>query len=99
MKIAFRDRANDICVDIFGKLDSSTGPEIEAALNKLLTKNIDIVLNFKNVEYVSSGGLRVLLSIQKELSKNKHNLIVENPNKVVSEVLDTTGFSSLIEVR
>jgi len=99
MKISIRTRTNDIVVDVIGNLDSSTTSDLEASLMGLVAKNKDVVLNFKKVDYVSSAGLRVILAVQKELLKSKHNLILENANKVVKEVLDVTGFSSFIEVR
>jgi len=99
MKISIKTRTNDIVVDVIGNLDSSTTSDLETSLMGLVAKGKDIVLDFKKVEYVSSAGLRVILAVQKELLKSKHNLILENANKVVKEVLDITGFSSFIEVR
>lgn len=97
--ISKRERSNEIILDIEGNLDSSTYADLEAALLKLVNKKKDIIIDFKNVKYVSSAGLRVILAVQKELNKNKHNLIIENANSVVREVMDTTGFSSFIEIR
>lgn len=99
MKITTRERSNDIVLDILGNLDSSTYADLESVLFKLIGQKKNIVLNFKKVDYVSSAGLRVILAIQKELSASKHNLVIENANSVVREVMDSTGFSSFIEIK
>jgi len=97
--ISTRERTNDIVLEIEGNLDSSSYADLESVLLKLVSKKKDIILDFNDVKYVSSAGLRILLAIQKELVKNKNNLVIDNCNDVVKEVMDTTGFSSFIEIR
>jgi anti-sigma B factor antagonist len=84
-------------IEIVGRLDTITAPELDAEI-KLDIDNIDcLVLNFKGVEYISSAGLRVLLATQKIMSK-KGKMIVKEVNDAVMEIFNITGFVDILTI-
>ena len=80
-----------------GRLDTMTAPDLEAELART-TKDADsLILDFEKLEYISSAGLRVLLSAHKAMS-TKGGMKVINVNEIVHEVLDVTGFSDILTI-
>ncbi len=80
-----------------GRLDTTTAPEFEATLNASLLGVDDLVLDFSNLEYISSAGLRVLLSTQKKMNK-VGKMTVTGVNETVNEVFEVTGFSDILTI-
>jgi anti-sigma B factor antagonist len=99
MEIQTRD-TNDIKVlDFVGKLDTNTSPDAEKHLNKLMEEGTKkILINLEKLDYISSAGLRVLLSTTKQLQKTSGMMRVSNLNEVVQEIFDISGFSSIFNV-
>lgn len=97
MTINKTKEGNVLTVSLEGRLDTMTAPELEAAVKDELDAVSSIVLDLKALEYVSSAGLRVILSIHKALA-GKEGLIVKNPNETVSEVFEVTGFSDILNI-
>lgn len=80
-----------------GRLDTMTAPELEAELNRSLGGAESLVLDFSRLEYISSAGLRVLLTAHKTMS-NKGGMTVKNVNEIVQEVLEVTGFADILTI-
>ena len=80
-----------------GRLDTMTAPELEAALNESLNGAESLVLDFSKLEYISSAGLRVLLSAHKAMS-GKNGMKVTNVNEIVREVFEVTGFADILTI-
>ncbi len=99
MEIQTRD-TNDIkVVDLIGKLDTNTAPDAETHLNKLIKEGVKkILVNLEKLDYVSSAGLRVLLSTNKQLQNNGGILRICKLNDVVQEIFDISGFSTIFNV-
>ncbi len=82
-----------------GELDTVTSSEAETYLNELRSNgSTKIVLNFKELDFISSAGLRVLLATAQELKNTGGELRVCNLNADVQEVFDISGFSTLLNV-
>lgn len=81
-----------------GRLDSSSAPDLEDALSASLDGVEALVLDFAQVDYLSSAGLRVLLSAQKRMSAGPGGLRLRNVNAAVRDVLDMTGFSDFLAI-
>ena len=82
-----------------GRIDASTAPDLENGLNELIfSGRIKIVLNFNNVEYISSGGLRVLLSTAKELKKNAGDFRLCRMEANVYKVFKLAGFTTIFNI-
>jgi anti-sigma B factor antagonist len=83
-----------LTVTVAGRLDTSTAPELDAALKDSLFGTSEVDFDFKDLEYMSSAGLRLLLATSKKVGTVK----LLHLNDTVKEVLDITGFSSLFEI-
>lgn len=99
MDIAVRD-VDDVKVLAFaGNLDTSTAPEAESTINGLLDGgNAKILINFENLNYISSAGLRVLLATAKKIKAVSGSFKICGLNKTVQEVFDISGFSTILSV-
>ncbi len=80
-----------------GRLDTMTAPELEAELNASLGGAESLTLDFSKLDYISSAGLRVLLSAHKTMS-TKGGMKVKNVNEIVREVFDVTGFADILTI-
>jgi len=97
MQIVKTVEAGILNVALEGRLDTMTAPELEAAIKGDLDAVDSAVLDLKGLEYVSSAGLRVILSVHKALA-GKNGLTVKNPNETVTEVFEVTGFSDILNI-
>lgn len=97
MTITKNQNGNALEIALEGRLDTTTAPELEAELNKSLDGADELVLDFSKLGYISSAGLRVLLSAHKIMSR-KGGMRVTNVNEVVQEVFDVTGFSDILTI-
>ena len=80
-----------------GRLDTMTAPELEKELNASLGSADSLTLDFSKLEYISSAGLRVLLSAHKAMS-GKGGMKVTNVNEIVKEVFEVTGFADILNI-
>ena len=92
-------KANGTALEIAleGRLDTMTAPELEAELNQFLTGAESLTLDFSKLDYISSAGLRVLLSAHKAMSA-KGGMKVTNVNEIVQEVFEVTGFADILDI-
>ena len=88
---------NTLEIALEGRLDTMTAPELEAELNQSLPGADRLVLDFSKLEYISSAGLRVLLSAHKSMS-GKGGMKIIHANEIVLEVFDVTGFSDILTI-
>ena len=88
---------NQLTIALEGRLDTTTAPELEAELNQSLGNAESLTLDFSKLDYISSAGLRVLLSAHKAMSP-KGGLKVTNVNEIVREVFEVTGFSDILTI-
>ena len=88
---------NDITLKISGRLDTTTAPELEAEINDSVTGTEALTLDFTDLEYISSAGLRVLLSTQKKMNE-AGSMKVTGVNETVMEVFEVTGFSDILTI-
>ena len=80
-----------------GRLDTMTAPELEAELNRSMPSADSLVMDFAKLDYISSAGLRVLLSAHKVMN-TKGGMKIKNVNDVVQEVFDVTGFVDILNI-
>lgn len=84
---------------IDGRLDASTSPELESKLKDISAGITELNLDLKDTEYVSSAGLRIILSLHKRMTKSSGKLYISNVNESVKEIFDITGFSDILDIR
>lgn len=82
---------------IRGRIDTTTAPRLEAELRQSVSGITHLYLDFSEVEYISSAGLRVLLSAQKVMSR-QGELVIGHVNETVMDVFEVTGFSDILTI-
>ena len=97
MTITKKQSGNALEIALEGRLDTMTAPELEAELKASLDAADSLALDFSKLDYISSAGLRVLLSAHKAMS-GKGGMKVKNVNEVVREVFDVTGFADILTI-
>ena len=80
-----------------GRLDTTTAPELEQELKASLDSVGELTLDMKELDYISSAGLRVLLSAQKTMN-SRGSMTVRNANETVKEIFEVTGFSDILTI-
>jgi len=93
-----QEGANTI-ITIKGRLDAATAPVADNAIKKIMEEDCRRVLfNLDDLEYLSSGGLRVILGVAKEIKRNEGKLVLCSLNQFVKEIFEVSGFESLIPI-
>ena len=97
MTITKNQNGTELTIALEGRLDTTTAPELDKEL-KVCYKGIEaLTLDFGKLDYISSAGLRVLLSAHKAMA-GKGGLKVKNVNEIVNEVFEVTGFSDILTI-
>jgi len=97
MTIEKKLNGNELTVALSGRLDTTTAPELEAELKTALDSAESLIFDFEKLEYISSAGLRVLLSTQKIMAR-KSGMKIIHVNEIVQEVFEVTGFSDILTI-
>lgn len=100
MKTTIKEDAEKIIVTLDGDLDTAAAQETEKDFKPLMeVKNKEITIDCKNLNYISSSGLRLFLSLLKSCKPNGNTLLLENINDNIKKVFTMTGFSSLFNIK
>ena len=83
---------------IEGRLDTTTAPELEKAIGGEGDELKSLVLDFNGVDYISSAGLRVLLTAQKKMNAQGYMELI-NVNEAVMDVFEMTGFADILVIK
>ena len=86
-----------LTIEVKGKLNTDTAPQLEAEIKEIGAEIKRLVLEFSGLEYISSAGLRVVLIAQKKMNK-QGAMLVKNVNENVMSVLEMTGFSDILVI-
>ena len=97
MNITKQQNGRELILALEGRLDTVTSPQLEAELKASLDGADSLILDFSRLDYISSAGLRVLLSAHKTMAP-KGGMKVTHVNEIVREVFDVTGFSDILTV-
>ena len=97
MTIEIKKNAAELVLEITGRLDTITAPALEKTINENFGEVKNFILDFKNLEYISSAGLRVLLGAQKKMSQIG-SMKIKNVCELVMEVFEMTGFADILNI-
>ena len=97
MTIEIKKNATETIIEIVGRLDTITAPALDKTINEDIAGTENLVLDVKGMEYISSAGLRVLLSAQKKMQKIGSMKVV-NVCEEVMEVFEMTGFADILVI-
>jgi anti-sigma B factor antagonist len=99
MEITQKEEKGVISISIKGRLDADSAPEAEKVVKEALAGPTNRVLfNLGDLEYLSSAGLRVLLSATKEMRRRDGKIVLCSLNEFVKEIFEVSGFQSLIPI-
>ena len=85
------------CFRLEGRLDTLTSPELETELLEVIDVLTELVLDFEELEYISSAGMRVLLYAQKKMN-DRGTMVVKNVRQEIMDVFETTGFDEILTI-
>lgn len=97
MKISKALNGSALTVSVEGRLDTTTAPELEAVIKNELAGVTDLSFDFAKLDYISSAGLRVLLSAQKTMAK-QGKMKITGANEIVMEIFNVTGFADILTI-
>ena len=97
MTIEKKVNGTELIIELIGRLDTTTAPELEAEFKREIGGVEKLVLDFVQLEYLSSAGLRVLLSAQKVMNK-QGEMIIKNVNSTIMDIFEVTGFSDILTI-
>ncbi|MBQ9063098.1 MAG: STAS domain-containing protein [Eubacterium sp.] len=86
-----------LSVALEGRLDTTTAPELDNSLKESIADVKELVFDFAKLEYISSAGLRVLLSAQKTMNQ-QGSMKLMNVSSEVNEIFEVTGFSDILTI-
>ncbi|MBQ1229624.1 MAG: STAS domain-containing protein [Clostridia bacterium] len=97
MTIEIKRNAEETVIELVGRLDTTTAPALDNTINNDIKDTKSLVLDLKQLEYISSAGLRVLLSAQKKMQRIG-SMRVTNVCEEVMEVFEMTGFADILTI-
>ena len=97
MTINKTSNGTNLIIALEGRLDTTTAPQLETEVKSTLSDVKDLTFDFSRLDYISSAGLRVLLSAQKLMNK-QGNMRITNVNETIMEVFDVTGFVDILTI-
>lgn len=97
MTIEIKKTTKETIIEVGGRLDTTTAPTLDKTINDIVEETKNLVLDLKQLEYISSAGLRVLLSTQKKMQK-VGTMKVKNVCEEVMEVFEMTGFADILVI-
>jgi len=97
MTIEQKKNGTDLNIALEGRLDTMTAPQLEAELKSALEGVETLVFDLEKLEYISSAGLRVLLSAQKTMNRQGAMKVIR-PNEIVKEIFEVTGFTDILTI-
>ena len=98
MTLEIKKTSDAAIIEVVGRLDTNTSSRLDKAIQEELQDVRHLTLDFRGLEYISSAGLRVLLSTQKKLQKIG-SMTVMNVSEEVMEVFEITGFSDILVIK
>ena len=97
MNITKKENGDALEVALQGRLDTMTAPQLEQELKSCLGGVKELTLDLEGLEYISSAGLRVLLSAQKTMNK-QGTMKVIHANEMIMEIFEVTGFADILNI-
>lgn len=97
MEITKSLKDKSLTLSIAGRLDTTTAPQFEKAIDESISGVTALIIDMKNLEYISSAGLRVILKAQKAMNSQGSMKLV-NVNDMIMDVFDITGFLDILTI-
>ena len=98
MKLNRTSENGKTVITVEGRVDTTTAAELGEMLNSAVPESDEITLDMEKLDYISSAGLRVLLTAHKAMSKKGGFLLIKNVNPDIYEIFDITGFTNILNI-
>lgn len=98
MEIVKTNNNDEMIFALKGRLDTTTAPSLDVEVREAVQNTNKIVFDFAELEYLSSAGLRVILSTQKAIVAKNGSFIIKHVNDTIMDVFDMTGFTSILTI-
>jgi anti-anti-sigma factor len=99
MEVQVEEKGEVVIFRIEGRLDAASSPQLEKKITAIIDSGyFKLILNFNNVEYLSSAGMRLMLSVSKKLKNLEGKIVACGLNDEVMEVIKMAGFNHVIEI-
>ena len=97
LNIMSQKNASELTVELSGRLDTNTAPELEAALKTALEGVEELTFDFEKLDYISSAGLRVLL-VAKKVMQQRGGMKLLHVNETIMDIFEVTGFTDFLTI-
>jgi len=97
LNIEKKAEGKNLMMTLTGRLDTTTAPDLEKEVKESIEGVESLDFDFKSLEYISSAGLRVLLSAQKIMNK-QGSMVIKNASDEVKEIFEVTGFADILTI-
>ena len=98
MEITKSYNEKELTLAVEGRIETNSSKDLENEINAEMGNFDSLILDFTNLDYISSAGLRVLLITQKVLVRSKTEFIIRNPNEEVRKIFKITGFDNILKI-
>lgn len=98
MNITKNFNEKELTIIVEGRIDTITSQDLEKEINSEIGNFNRLIIDFTNLEYISSAGLRVLISTQKKLKSDNIPFIIKNVNDTVNEIFSMSGFNKILTI-
>mgnify|MGYP002527735049 CR=1 FL=1 len=98
MNITKSFNEKELTLSVEGRIDTITSQDLSNEINDEMGNFNSLILDFANLEYISSAGLRVLISTQKKLKADDIPFVIKNVNEVVNEIFRMSGFDKILKI-
>ena len=88
----------ELTIEVGDRIDTVTAPDFENEINDEMGKFDSLIIDFSNLEYISSAGLRVLIATQKKLKPENVPMTIKNVNDTISEIFRMSGFDKVLKI-
>ncbi len=98
MTISRQQNGTDLILSIAGRLDTTTAPELEDIIRNGLDGITSLTIDLKDLDYISSAGLRILLQASKSMNSKDGSLQISDPSPSIVEIFELTGFDTILTI-
>ena len=98
LNIVKKQDGDTLTVKLDGRLDTNTAPDFQTEMEPLLNDISKLVMDFEKLDYISSAGLRVLLTFEQEMEEQEKTLELTHVNDIIHDVFDVTGFLDILTI-
>ena len=98
MNIEKKYNEKELTIEVGDRIDTITAPDFENEINDEMGNFDSLIIDFSNLEYISSAGLRVLIATQKKLKPENIPMTIKNVNDTINEIFRMSGFDKILKI-